>query len=77
MFSQNLNPDVLMMEAADSWYRGDSADFLRPSKIRSILIQREKGSDFLSYQEGQRETQVGRPAVRIRTACAPSGSIDC
>jgi hypothetical protein len=36
---QNLNPDVLMMEPAEDWYRCDAAELLRPPKIRSILIQ--------------------------------------
>jgi hypothetical protein len=31
---QNLNPDVLMMEPAEDWYRCDAADLLRPPKIR-------------------------------------------
>ena len=36
---QNLNPDVLMMEPAEDWYRCDAADLLRPPKIWSIFIQ--------------------------------------
>jgi hypothetical protein len=36
---QNLDPDVLMMEPAEDWYRCDAAGLLRPSKIRSIFIQ--------------------------------------
>ena len=45
--SQNLNPDILMMEPAEDWYRCDSADILSRPKIRSIFIQREMGSDFV------------------------------
>jgi len=37
--TQNLNPNVLMMEPADDWYRCDAADPLRLPKIWSILIQ--------------------------------------
>jgi hypothetical protein len=35
---QNLNPDVLMMEPAEHWYRCDAAELLRPAKIWSIFI---------------------------------------
>ena len=31
--SQNLNPDVLMVEPAEDWYGGDAPDLLRPPKI--------------------------------------------
>jgi hypothetical protein len=37
--SQNLKPDVLMMESAKDRYRRDTADLLRPAKIRSIFVQ--------------------------------------
>ena len=37
--SQNLNPDVLMMESAEDWYRCDGAELLRAPKIRRILVQ--------------------------------------
>jgi hypothetical protein len=36
---QNLNPDVLVMEPTEDWYRCDAADLLRPAKIRSIFVQ--------------------------------------
>ena len=36
---QNLNPDVLMVDTAEDWYRCDAAELLRPAKIRSIFIQ--------------------------------------
>jgi hypothetical protein len=36
---QNLNPDLLMMEAAEDWYRWNAADFLRSPNIRNIFIQ--------------------------------------
>lgn len=35
--TQNLNPDVLMMEPAQDWYRGDAADLLTTPKIWSII----------------------------------------
>jgi len=38
---QNLNPDVLMMEPAEDWYRCYSADLLPPPELWSILIQRQ------------------------------------
>ncbi len=44
---QNLNPDVLMMKAAEDWYRCDAADLLRPPKIRRILVQREMRPDLV------------------------------
>ncbi len=44
---QNLNPDILMMQPAKDRYRCDTADPLRPAKIRSIFIQREMGSDIV------------------------------
>ena len=37
--SQNLNPDVLMMEPAEDRYRCDAADLLLPPELRSIFIQ--------------------------------------
>ena len=37
--TQNLKPDILMMEPAEDWLRCDAADLLRPPKIRSIFIQ--------------------------------------
>ncbi len=37
--SQNLNPDILMMESAEDRYRRDTADLLRSAKIRSIFVQ--------------------------------------
>jgi hypothetical protein len=33
---QNLNPDVLMMEPAEDWYRCDAAELLRPPKTRGF-----------------------------------------
>ncbi len=36
---QNPNSDVLMMEPAEDWYRGNAADLLFAPKIRSIVIQ--------------------------------------
>jgi hypothetical protein len=36
---QNLKPDVLMMQPAQDWNRGDTADLLGPTKIWSILLQ--------------------------------------
>ena len=39
--SQNLNPDLLMMEPTEDWYRCDAPDLLRPAKIRSIFVQGE------------------------------------
>ena len=39
VLSQNLNPDVLMMQPAQDWYRCDGAELLRSPKIRRILIQ--------------------------------------
>ena len=35
------------MQPSKDRYRRDTADFLRPAKIRSIFIQREMGSDFV------------------------------
>jgi len=40
VLSQNLKPDVLMMEPAEDRYRRDTADILRPAKIWSIFVQR-------------------------------------
>jgi hypothetical protein len=37
--SQNLDPDVLMMEPAEHRYRCDAAGLLLPSKIWSVFIQ--------------------------------------
>ena len=36
---QNLNPEVLMVEPAEDWYRCDAAELLRPPKMRSVSIQ--------------------------------------
>jgi hypothetical protein len=36
---QNLKPDVLMMEPAKDWYRGDAADLLGLPKIWSVFLQ--------------------------------------
>ena len=36
---KTLNPDVLMMEPAEDWYRCDAPDLLDPAKIWSISIQ--------------------------------------
>src|ERR1700731_2912916 len=36
---QNLNPDVLMMQPAEDWYRYNAAELLGPPKIWSILVQ--------------------------------------
>jgi hypothetical protein len=33
--SKTLNPDVLMMEPAEDWYRSDAAGLLRPPKIQT------------------------------------------
>ena len=43
VLSQNLNPDVLMMQPA----RIDASDCLRPPKVRSVFIQRKMGPDFV------------------------------
>ncbi len=37
--SQNLKPDVLMMEPAKDWYRGDASDLLGLPKIWRIFLQ--------------------------------------
>jgi hypothetical protein len=37
--TQLLNPDVLMMEAAQNWYRCDATELLRWPKFWSIFIQ--------------------------------------
>ncbi len=39
VLSQNLNPDVLMMESAEDRYRSDAAELLRALKIRRVLVQ--------------------------------------
>ena len=39
VLSQNLKPDVLMMEASEDWYRCYGAELLRASKIWRILVQ--------------------------------------
>ena len=39
VLSQNLKPEVLMMELAEDRYRRDTADLLDPAKIRSIFVQ--------------------------------------
>lgn len=36
---QDLKPDVLMMQPPRIWNRCDTADVLRPAKIRSVSIQ--------------------------------------
>ena len=36
---QNLEPDLLMMQPAQDWNRGDTADLLSPTKIWSIFLQ--------------------------------------
>jgi hypothetical protein len=36
---KTLNPDVLMMESVQDWYRCDGAELLRAPKIRRILVQ--------------------------------------
>jgi hydroxymethylpyrimidine pyrophosphatase-like HAD family hydrolase len=38
VLSQNLNPDVLMMESAEDWCC-DGAELPRAPKIRRILVQ--------------------------------------
>src|SRR5258708_4924150 len=45
--SQNLDPDVLMMEPAEHRYRCDAAGLLPPSKIWSVFIQGEMGPDLI------------------------------
>ena len=45
--SQNLKPDILMMEPAEDRYRCDAPDLLYPAKIRSIFVQREMRPDFV------------------------------
>jgi len=47
VLSQNLNPDVLMMQSAEDWYRCDGAELLRAPKIRRILVQREMRADLI------------------------------
>ena len=47
MLSQNLNPDILMMQPARNGNRGDTAQLLRPPEIGSIFVQREMGPDFV------------------------------
>jgi hypothetical protein len=42
---QNQNLDILMMQPAQDWNRGDTTDFLRLPEIGSISIQREMGSN--------------------------------
>jgi hypothetical protein len=39
VFTQNLTPDVFMMQPAQDWYRCDVADPLRPPKMWSIFVQ--------------------------------------
>ena len=39
LLSQNLNPDVLMMQPTQNWYGCDGAELLRAPKIRRILVQ--------------------------------------
>jgi hypothetical protein len=39
VLSQNLNPDVSVMESAENRYLCDAAELLRPPKIRRILLQ--------------------------------------
>lgn len=36
-----------MVQPAKDWNRCDTADLLRPAKIRSIFSQREMGPDFV------------------------------
>jgi|SRR5208282_422208 len=57
--SQNLNPDVLMMKPAKDWNRCDTADLLRPAKIRSISVQREVRSDFTRDRDLRLRTITG------------------
>jgi hypothetical protein len=38
VLSQNLNPDVSVMESAENRYRCDAAELLQPPKIRRILL---------------------------------------
>jgi hypothetical protein len=33
---QNLNPDVLMMESAEDWYRCNAADFQRLCPLKTL-----------------------------------------
>ena len=42
---QNLNSNILMMEPAENGYRDDSANRLRASEVRRILVQGEVGAD--------------------------------
>ena len=39
VLSQNLNPDVLMMESTEDWYRSDAAEPLWAPQIGRILCQ--------------------------------------
>jgi hypothetical protein len=39
VLSKNLNPDILVMESAEDWYRCDGAELLSAPKIRRILVQ--------------------------------------
>jgi hypothetical protein len=52
VLSQNLNPDVLMMDSAKDWYRCDTADLLGPVEIRSIFVQREMRPDTWIMENG-------------------------
>jgi hypothetical protein len=37
--SQDLNPDILVMQPAQNWYCCDGAELVRAPKIRRILVQ--------------------------------------
>jgi hypothetical protein len=39
VLSQNLNPDVLVMQPTEDWYCCDGAELLLAPKIRRILVQ--------------------------------------
>jgi hypothetical protein len=47
VLSQNLNPDILMMQPAKDWNRCDASGLLRAPKVRSIFIQRKMGPNFV------------------------------
>jgi len=47
VLTQNLNPDILMMQPAKDWNRCDASELLGAPKVRSIFIQRNMGPDFV------------------------------
>ncbi len=47
VLSQKLNPDILVMQPTQDWYRCDATDLLGPPKIRRILAQWEMRPDLV------------------------------